>query len=259
MIEMLSAKEVALQACHIGTKKVNTAGYKVVLSAFFAGLFIAYGYYTYVVLASGTIDPMIGKFLGALLFPVGIILIVMTGVDLFTGNTLIAMGYRNKMYKFQLVAKNLFFVYLGNFIGAIFFAVLLYHSNIVSDYGIEFVHKLVRAKTSLTFTEALIRGILCNIIVSVTVYASYASKSVQGKFLILYLPIVLFVITGFEHSVANMFILPFGYLVDSGISLYDIFIKNLIPVTIGNIIGGSVIVAIGYNSLFVQRKDFEIK
>jgi len=152
---------------------------------------------------------------------------------------------------------------MGNFVGALIFVFLLKYSNmvVVNDaegvytYLYKTIKDIAHTKVNLTFTEALFRGILCNILVSVAVYITYAGKTVSSKILAIYIPIVLFVITAFEHSVANMFILPLAYVLESGsFTLSQMFFNNLIPVTIGNIIGGAVIIPIAYYFVYIKQK-----
>lgn len=252
---MLTAKEVAYEACKVGQAKVTKPNYKVIISAILAGMFIAFGYYGYIVLAStASVDMLFfGKFLGAFVFPVGLMLILIGGGDLFTGNSLVTMGYMNKMYKFKLVIKNLLLVYLGNLIGALFFVLLIYSSNILGESSTELIKNLAYQKVNLTFIQAVSRGVLCNVLVVMAVYMSFSAKNITGRVIVLYLPILLFVVSGFEHSIANMFILPMAYVVGGDLTILDIFIKNLLPVTLGNLIAGSILIPGAYYLIFIKN------
>lgn len=252
---MLTPKEVAQETCNIGYAKVTKNNVQVILSALIAGMAIAFGFYGYVVIVGQTDASFLflGKFIGALVFPVGIVLILIGGGDLFTGNCLITLGCLNKQYKFRKVLKNLSLVFLGNFLGALLFVLLLYFSNIVSGQSKQLIIEIAKKKVSLDFVEALFSGILCNIIVSMAVYISYSAKNVSGKILAVFLPVMLFVISGYEHSVANMFILPMAKALGSDITISEILLNNLLPVTIGNIIGGAVITPFLYYFVFVKH------
>lgn len=250
---LLGAGEIAKEAVNVSVAKVNKAPLKTIVSAFMAGMFIGFGYFGYLLLASGTQDPMIGKFFGAFLFPVGIILVVFTGTDLFTGNCLVSFGFLTKKYKVHKVFINLGLVYLGNLLGALFLVSLVYGSKMLDGTkALNLVHQLASQKTSLGFFEAIIRGILCNYIVSLSVYIAFGAKDPIGKIFALLLPVMLFVISGFEHSVANMFILPLAKVTGAEISVSSIILKNLIPVTLGNIISGSILVPLPYYFLYLK-------
>ncbi|MFR7897833.1 formate/nitrite transporter family protein [Turicibacter sanguinis] len=198
-------------------------------------------------------DAAVGKVVGALLFPVGLLLVLIAGADLFTGNTLVTMAWYKKEIKLGDVAKNLSIVWLGNLVGALFLVVLVYYSNTFTGSIAEGVMHLAEKKVHLNMVELLTRSTLCNILVAITVYMSYAAKDVTGKVIISYIPIWLFVITGFEHCVANMFVLPMGYLLGADLTIGQIM-ANIIPVTIGNIIGGMLVTA-AYYFLFLKDKD----
>ncbi|MTN09235.1 formate/nitrite transporter family protein, partial [Turicibacter sanguinis] len=158
-----------------------------------------------------------------------------------------------KEIKLGDVAKNLSIVWLGNLVGALFLVVLVYYSNTFTGSIAEGVMHLAEKKVHLNMVELLTRSTLCNILVAITVYMSYAAKDVTGKVIISYIPIWLFVITGFEHCVANMFVLPMGYLLGADLTIGQIM-ANIIPVTIGNIIGGMLVTA-AYYFLFLKDKD----
>ncbi len=254
---MLSPKEIALEACFVGENKVSKKINVLFISAMLAGMYIAFGFYGYIVVSSGfsaTNYTFLGKLLGAMVFPVGIVLVIVAGSDLFTGNCLLSLGYFNKRYQFLPVLKNLAIVWLGNFLGAVVFVVILYYSRIAETIDIgQTVASIAQNKVSLGFIEAMMRGILCNIAVSLAVYMSYSTKSISGKILSAVLPVFLFVLSGFEHCVANMFILPLSSLLGSDITVLQMF-ENLIPVTIGNIIGGGIIIPFSYYFIFVRNR-----
>lgn len=253
MQQMLAPKEIAEATVGVGKYKTSKKNSIVFVSAILAGLFIGLGYTGYLIVSGIMVDAAVGKVVGALLFPVGLLLVLIAGADLFTGNTLVTMAWYKKEIKLSDVAKNLSIVWLGNLVGALFLVVLVYYSNTFSGSIAEGVMHLAEKKVHLNMVELLTRSTLCNILVAITVYMSYAAKDVTGKVIISYIPIWLFVITGFEHCVANMFVLPMGYLLGADITIGQI-IGNIVPVTIGNIVGGMLVTA-AYYFLFLKDKD----
>lgn len=256
---MLKPNELAKEACIVGENKVNRKNIIVFVSAILGGLYIALGYYGFIVLSSNFVNsnyPILGTLLGAMVFPVGLILIIITGTDLFTGNCLIVFGWLDNRYHLLKIFKNLLIVYLGNFVGSLILVVLIYYSNLASSEVINsFIVNLSEKKVNLSIIEGIMRGILCNIAVVLAVYMSFAAKTVYGKMLAAYFPVLLFVLSGFEHSVANMFILPLGYIMqsDNSITLMGI-LKNLLPVTIGNFISGAILIPLPYYFLYLKDK-----
>ncbi len=250
---LLTPKELAFEACNIGEKKVNNKITITFISAILAGMYIALGYYGFLIVNNDLLSTILGKLFGAMVFPVGIVLVIITGCELFTGNCLITLGYFAKRYKFASVLRNWLIVWVGNFVGALLFGAILYFSRSADNKQmIEMINKISLQKVNLTFLESLMRGILCNILVSLAVYLSFASKTVSGKIIASILPVFLFVLSGYEHSVANMFILPFSVFLGNNISL-GLILKNLIPVTLGNVIGGGVIIPLAYYFVYVKE------
>ncbi|NLC95838.1 MAG: formate/nitrite transporter family protein [Bacilli bacterium] len=252
---MLGPRELAHECGNIGEKKVHNSIRSMIIGGILSGLFVGLGYYGYLVTYSSfaaLINAPLGRFFGALVFTVGIILVVLTGSELFTGNCLVILGYCNKQYGLGNFFKYLGIVWISNFIGSLLLVCIIYFSKMPNDIVIGTIKDISVQKTSLDFIVALMRGILCNILVALGVYASYAAKDVSGKILASAIPVFLFVLCGYEHSVANMFILPLSMFYDSGITVIDIF-KNIIPVTIGNFIGGGIIIPVAYFFLYVYK------
>ncbi|MFH1854089.1 MAG: formate/nitrite transporter family protein [Candidatus Omnitrophota bacterium] len=200
------------------------------------------------VLSGGTLDAGFARFLAGSVFSVGLMLVLILGSELFTGNILMTIGLIYKKYSFTKVLRSWLVVYLGNLLGAIIIAWLVFKSglmgsaNNLSPTGVIAVN-IAESKMQLTFIEALCRGILCNMLVCLAVIMSIAARTVEGKILGIYFPIMAFVASGYEHSVANMYFLPAALMAKGGLTtdFFSIF-NNLIPVTIGNIIGGLLIV-----------------
>ncbi len=187
MQQMLAPKEIAEATVGVGKYKTSKKNSIVFVSAMLAGLFIGLGYTGYLIVSGIMADAAVGKVVGALLFPVGLLLVLIAGADLFTGNTLVTMAWYKKEIKLGDVAKNLSIVWLGNLVGALFLVVLVYYSNTFTGSIAEGVMHLAEKKVHLNMVELLTRSTLCNILVAITVYMSYAAKDVTGKVIISYI------------------------------------------------------------------------
>jgi formate/nitrite transporter len=221
------------------------------LLGIFAGVFIGFGANASIVVTQtlgSNVDGGLAKFFGAAVFPVGLMLVVMAGGELFTGNNLLTLAVLDKRITASRMLLNWSVVYLGNLVGSLVLAFMLAHSGL---YGSESMAarsvEIATAKVSMTFMQAFIRGILCNILVVLACWMQAASPDMTGKILALWFPIMLFVLSGFEHSVANMFFIPVGKFIGAGITWRQFWIKNIIPVTLGNMVGGAVIVPLTYH------------
>jgi len=262
---MYSPFEIAKIANESSEYKVNRKFLKVLVSAILAGIFIGLGYYAYIIIrANSGINEGLNIFLGSVIFSVGIVMVLIAGADLFTGSCLVMFGVFDKKIRFGKALNYLLIVLLGNFIGGLVLAILIYYSNIPSDQVISYISSIFMAKTALSFWEALLRGILCNILVAIGVYMAYGSKNISGKILAAVFPVSAFVVTGFEHIVANMFILPLGLMYPKLLPAYvgvefdmfmNIIINNVIPVTIGNFIGGGIILPLAYHYIYLSDKN----
>jgi len=175
-------------------------------------------------------------------------LVLIPGSELFTGNILMTIGFIYRKYSFVKVLRNWCIVYLGNFLGGILIAWLVFNSGLLGNAGNlssmgNVAVRIAETKLNLGFIEALSRGILCNMLVCLAVIMCIASRTVVGKIFGIYFPIMAFVASGYEHSVANMYFLPVGLMAKGQfISNFSSIFNNLIPVTIGNIIGGLLVV-----------------
>ncbi len=252
---MLSPIEIAEKNIKMGETKANLPIRKLLLYSILAGMFIALAG------VGATLGNIYGgKLVGALIFPVGLIMVVVAGSQLFTGNNLMIMTWIKGKTTLGKLLKNWFFVYLGNFIGALLITILVVYSGIFDAVSDSVVATAV-AKNNLGFLEALIRGILCNILVCIAIWMSISTEKTSGKILAIIGPIFLFVLCGFEHSIANMFYGPAGILVSfknnipaEGLTTLSFLINNLLPVTIGNIIGGAGIVSLTYYLIYISDK-----
>lgn len=276
--KMLAPAEIAEYTINTGVAKVNRSNSKVLVSAFLAGAYIAFGALgsvgaSYNLLANPATYGL-GKALAGLMFPAGLIFVLLAGADLFTGNILVAVAAFQKKVTWGQAFKNWALVWLGNLLGGLVVAWMVSQSGVFDWsnglYG-GVILKTAMGKVGIEFMPALISGILCNWVVCVTVWMTYAAKDVAGKVLTGFMGVFLFVCTGFEHCVANMAYL-FGAFFSKANPMYleaahktaadaaainfkGMFINNLLPVTIGNILGGLVFVAGIYFFLFVNKED----
>ena len=232
-----------------GVAKAHLGLLQTLTLAVLAGAFIAFGamLYTLVMTNSGLgLGP--GRLLGGIAFSLGLILVIIAGAELFTGNNLIVMAWADRKISGLDMLRNWTLVYVGNLIGAVATAVFVYWSGTLGmgDGAVSRTAlSIAQAKISLPYEQAFIRGVLCNALVCLAVWLSYAARDVAGKILAIIFPISAFVALGFEHSVANMYFIPLGMMVGNTISLGQL-LGNLVPVTIGNLIGGGVLVGLVY-------------
>jgi len=252
---MNSPAEVAKNYLAIGKAKTQNSLSKLLILSILAGAFIALAGVGATTVSVSVSAASVGKFLGACVFPVGLAMVLLAGSELFTGNSLIVISVLSKEATWGGMLRNWVLVFIGNFIGSVLVALLVVYGHTASLFGgaeaglAAAMVKTAQAKVALTFGDAFIRGVLCNCLVCIAVRISFAAKDVAGKFWGLYMPIMLFVLCGYEHNVANMYFIPAGifaaseYGLDPGaLNWGSFFVKNLIPVTLGNIVGGTLLV-----------------
>lgn len=250
----LAPGEIANSWIEIGKKKANLPILKMIMLGIFAGVFIGFGSHADIIIMQTmgrTVDVGFAKFMGAAVFPVGIIFVVVAGAELFTGNCLIAVSVLSKEEKMKNMLKNWTFVYIGNFIGSIALAYMLANSGL---YGVDAAAKAIaiaEGKANMAMSPAIIRGIMCNIMVVLAVWMQSGAKDITSKVFTLWFPVMAFVLSGFEHSIANMYFIPLGKFLGANLTWAQMWINNIIPVTIGNIIGGAVIVPLVYWYVYV--------
>lgn len=270
---MNSPKEVAQNYIATGLAKTKLPAAKMLLLGILAGMFIALAGVGASIASVSVQTASIAKLVGALVFPTGLAMVLIAGSELFTGNCLLIIPVLEKEAKFSGMIKNWFFVYIGNFIGGVLIAALTVYGGTFSLFGGAAAAGVINtavSKVGMTFTDALVRGILCNFLVCIAVWMTFAAKDIVGKVAGLYLPIMLFVLSGYEHSIANMYYVPAG-LFAKGYSVYsaaadtidpsklgtltwgNMFTKNIIPVTLGNIIGGVLLVGIIYWFVYLRE------
>lgn len=218
-----------------------------------AGMYIAIGGACSVIMSgmSANLDLAINKVLSAVVFCIGIVAVSLGGAELFTGNIMMGMAFLNRSISLKELLKSWGIVWIFNFVGAIFVAWLFYASTIFNENMSNILLSIADKKLNLDFYAAFLRGIQCNILVCLAVWLSISAKDVAGKLMAVSFPVFVFVIGGFEHVVANMFYLPAAMMLGKEASLFSVM-GNLMPVTIGNIIGGLILAALYHFAL--QKK-----
>ncbi|MCI9540851.1 MAG: formate/nitrite transporter family protein [Lachnospiraceae bacterium] len=260
---MHSPFEIAQNYVEIGIHKVRLSALKMFVLGIFAGIFIAMAGVAATTIAVTIDNPTFSRILSAAIFPAGLSMVLIAGSELFTGNNLIIIALLERKVTLFEMLKNWLFVFLGNLLGAILISALVVYGHTPSLYQNALAENMVtiaQAKASLPFMDAFIRGILCNTLVCLAVWMSFAAKNVAGKMMISYFPIFIFVLCGFEHSIANMYYLFTGIFTAAeyqipaeGLNLFTAFFGNLFPVTLGNIVGGCGIIGFGYWSMYLMR------
>lgn len=268
---MNTPKEIADNYLKIAKAKSELPFLKAFLLAILAGLFIAFAGIASAA-ASVTIEnPSIAKLISACVFPAGLSMVVIAGSELFTGNNLMILGVLQKEIKFSAMIKNLIIVYFGNLVGSVLAAFFAFYGGIYSAFSNQFavsVIKTAATKSSLPFGRAILLGIACNFLVCIAVWMSFAAKSAGGKIACVFFPIMTFVVSGFEHSIANMYYLTAGLLTKTNpvfleeaakkgietanLTLENAIFHNLLPVTLGNMIGGMVLVGVFYWIIYLK-------
>lgn len=254
------------------TISVSKAGLSFVQMAFLgmlAGMFIAFGAIYSMIAISGVELFGIKKLLGGMVFSVGLMMIVIAGAELFTGNVLMTFGVLTKKISFKALVRNWLWVYIFNFVGSIILAWLLLKTYLwgnatsLNEFGMT-VLSVGNSKAALSFSQAFFRGMLCNILVNTAVIVSVASEQIMGKILGILFVISAFVASGFEHSVANMFFLPAAMFVKHAISpevasnfanlSWVNSLKNILSVTAGNIVGPIVFIVLPYYFAYLRKE-----
>ena len=265
----LTPSEIVDYTEETGIKKTGMPVLRTLLLAFLAGVFIALASVGSNIISHDIENIGVAKYLAGLIFPTGLILVVIAGAELFTGNNLISIAALSGKVKWSKYFWNLIMVWLGNLVGSVFIALLIYLSgqlNYTDGLLGAYTIKVAALKTSLSFTEAFASGILCNLLVCLAVWMSYSTKDIAGKALVIFFPIWLFIASGYEHSVANMYYLTAGLLAKNNpdlvlktgelmsfsaenlnnLTILNAFMDNLVPVTIGNLVGGALFIGALY-------------
>ncbi|MBI5032381.1 MAG: formate transporter FocA [Chloroflexi bacterium] len=267
---------MAAKAEQIGYRKAHMDAVNMFLLSMVAGAFIAFGAIfstTVMAGANGVLPYGIVRLLAGIAFSLGLILVLVGGAELFTGNNLIVMAWASRKISTSLLLRNWVIVYIGNFVGSVSLAVAMFLSGqyLFSNGAIGAVALATAdAKSSLNFVQAVVLGILCNTLVCLAVWLTFSARSTTDRIFTIIPPITAFVAVGFEHSIANMYFIPIGLLIKTfapesfwtsiaktatnfpNITLSNFIFNNLIPVTLGNIIGGSVLVGLVYWFVYLR-------
>lgn len=270
-IDAYTPAEVARRVEQVSLSKCTNDPLRVMALAVLAGAFIALGamFYTLVIHEPGMLPIGLLKWLGGLAFCLGLVLVVVAGAELFTGNNLLVMAFVDGKISLRQLLNNWWLVYLGNFIGALGILLLIVLTGLWWQGDGALAAQTVAiadSKVNLSFWQAFSRGVLCNVLVCLAIWLTMAGRSVTDKILAVLLPISAFVALGFEHSVANMFVIPAGMVASNmqawqgmGISVSEnltvsgFLLGNLLPVTLGNLVGGSLLVGLCYWFIYLRN------
>jgi formate/nitrite transporter len=257
LLDAYSPSRIAHLVDEIGVRKANLSVIKLIVLGILAGVFIAFGamFYT-LVITDSQLGYGLTKLIGGVAFSLGLILVVVAGAELFTGNNLIVMAWANGEVSNKSILLNWTIVYFANFIGALLAAAAVFWSGLLEENdGLvrSVALQIAYSKIDNNTLELFIRGILCNTLVCLAVWLCIAAHDVASKIMAIIFPISAFVAIGFEHSIANMYFIPLGMLLSDGdIAMADLF-HNLLAVTMGNIVGGSVFVSLVYWLVYIRK------
>ena len=276
--DLLLPAAMAKVAEDAGVYKATKHPLKTFYLAITAGVFISIAFVFYITATTGTAGVPFGfaKLVGGICFSLGLMLVVVCGADLFTSTVLIVVAKASGRITWKQLGLNWLNVYVGNLIGALFFVALMWFAGeYMTANGAWGLNVLQTADHKLhhTFVEAVCLGILANLMVCLAVWMSYSGRSVMDKMFAMVLPVAMFVASGFEHSIANMFMIPLGIVIKnfaapefwqavgaapeqfSNLTVSHFITDNLIPVTIGNIIGGGLLVGLTYWVIYLRGGD----
>jgi len=261
--DAFSPKQIAEKVDSIGVTKARLPLLSMVMLGILAGAFIGLGglYFT-IVKSDASLGFATQQVLGGLTFSLGLILVIVAGAELFTGNNLLAMAWADKKITTAELLKNWVVVCLANFIGALGVATLVFlsgHPEMNQGLIAQTYANIAAAKCEMPFWTAFFRGVLCNVLVCMAVWMALAGRSVIDKAVAIVFPISAFVAAGFEHSIANMYFIPLAMMLESSGTVEVAnsvgtlgFLGNLLPVILGNLVGGSVFVGLVYHIIYLR-------
>ncbi len=254
-----SPSEIVDSVCKAGTAKASNSIANLLLLGFLAGAYIAFGGVVAIATGKAITAPELGglsKLVFAGTFPVGLMLVVIAGAELFTGNIgVITPALLAGETRWSAALKNWVVVYVGNLVGSVFVAFFLgYLTGLFgSTPYLDAVRGIAASKVSIPFWAAFWRGVGCNWMVCLAVWLAVSANDITGKVWGIWFPIMAFVAIGFEHCVANMFFVPLGIFYGAQVTWTQFLVNNLVPVTLGNVVGGSVLVGAAYWWLYARR------
>lgn len=244
-------QEMAEEVIKLGEKKGHYTFSKTFILGILGGLYIALSALGNLI--ANYYIPVAGKFIGACVFPTGLMLVVLVGGSLFTGDCLGLLALLKKKVDTVTYIKNLVAVWLGNMVGSVFVVYLTYWGGSYAEQGfMESVVKVAEHKVHLGFGEAIASGFLCNILVAIGVWFALGAKDMGGKILAIWFPIMLFILCGFQHIVANMYYVNIGKLLDPQIFTWGAMGIHFIAVTIGNFLSGAIFLPVVYKKLYIK-------
>ncbi|MHA1164252.1 MAG: formate/nitrite transporter family protein [Alphaproteobacteria bacterium] len=246
-IDAYAPSEIAARVETAGVTKAQMPLDKLLMLGVLAGAFIAFGAALYTqVLIGSTLGTGPTRLLGGAAFSLGLVLVVVGGAELFTGNNLIVMAWADGKISLRALLRNWGASYAANGFGAIIIVLLMFLSGLLNTgQARDTAIAIAETKMQIPFLEAFARGVLCNALVCMAIWLSFASHRVSGKILAILFPVTAFVALGFEHSIANFYLIPIGLALGAEGGVFGL-ISNLVPVTLGNIVGGGGAVAVVY-------------
>ncbi|MTI15527.1 formate transporter FocA [Sansalvadorimonas verongulae] len=274
----LSPAAMAKKAVDVGVYKASKDPVSSFTLAIFGGVFIAIAFVFYITVVTGSSSMPWGmaKLVGALCFSLGLILCVIMGAELFTSTVLTSTAWASRRITTPQMLRTWVRVYLGNFVGGVFFVWMIWQGKVYmgdsGQWGLTAL-KIASHKLHHTFFEAFILGVMCNLLVCLAVWMTFSCRSTGDKILAMLFPVAMFVATGFEHSIANMFMIPMGIAIQhfatpefwagighvpadfAELTVSNFLLKNELPVTLGNIVGGAVFVGLGNWFVFLRNDN----
>lgn len=252
-----SPQQISQIAADNGVKKASFSLTAMLILGFLGGAFISIGYLLSIRITAG-LPPewaTLGNLIGGAVFPIGLILVVIAGGELVTGNMMtVAMGFFTKRVTLSKLMSNWIIITVANFVGALFVAYVFGHLVGLTETE-PYLHKTIataQGKVDASFIQVLLSGIGCNWLVGLAIWMAYSAEDISGKIIGIWFPIMAFVAIGFQHVVANMFVIPAAIFAGSGISWGDYF-ANFVPVFIGNVIGGAIFVSAAYWGSYLKN------
>ncbi|MBI5938216.1 MAG: formate/nitrite transporter family protein [Betaproteobacteria bacterium] len=264
--DAFSPKEIAEKVETVGVAKVRLPLLSMAMLGVLAGAFIGLGaLYFVLVVSDASLGFAAGRVLGGVAFSLGLILVAVAGAELFTGNNLLAMAWADGKISTVELLRNWLVVGTANFVGAAGLAGLVFlsgHPDMNNGLVAERYVEIAAAKCALPFWTAFFKGVLCNVLVCMAVWMAMAGRSVVDKAVAIVFPISAFVAAGFEHSIANMYLIPLAMLLKASgvvaaqadVITWSGFLSNLVPVILGNLIGGSVLVGLVYHVIYRRAR-----
>jgi formate transporter len=245
-LDPFTPEEIAKRLDAVSVNRAELPIRRLILLGLIGGLYIGFGAaLATLVLTDNNLGYGLGRLTAGLAFSLGLIMLVVAGGELFTGNNLMVLALASRKVSVRALLRNWIVAFLANAAGAILLAFAIHYSGVLESGSIKATAiKIAEAKSQLGTEPAFIRGILCNMLVCLAVWMSVAARSFEGKAIAILFPISAFVALGFEHCIANFYLIPVGMLSGANISLLD-FVSNIVPVTLGNVVGGTAI-AIAY-------------